>query len=218
MDPAYFNDGLYYGIWIYFPQNYGMTHQTSNGRFFNLLQIKGVTTSGSGANDPVWSIDVVNENPGSVSPMRMELGFNGSAAPEYRFPGPYTKSAKIAGQKFATASQPNLNIPIGKWFQVQVYLKQWPREMKPHRGRIAVWQDGVLLYDLGGPTDPDGGIWTKYGDDLDGNKKENGVNQFSVNNYTDGAVPDPVVVYFDDMTISTAPIYPNTALPGKTIK
>lgn len=211
-DPKYFDSGLYYGIWMYFPQNFGMTHQTSNGRFFNLVQFKAVTAAkGKEANDPVWSIDVANQTPGSVSPMRMELSFNG-----HWFPGPRMNSAQPT-QRFASASQANLTIPTGKWFHVQIYLKQWPREAKPYRGRIAVWQDGVLLHDLGGPDDPDG-IWTKYGDDIDGTKKDNGITHFAFNNYTDGVIPDPAVIYFDDVVISTAPIYPGTALTQRSKK
>jgi hypothetical protein len=211
-DPKYFESGLYYGIWVYFPQNYAM-NRTSDHRFFNLLQMKAAI---AGAVDPVWAIDVVNQTPVTVSPMRMVVSFNGHGPEGHPFLGPHTNSTSINHRFDLESSSPT--IPVGKWFHIQVYFKQWPREVKPHRGRIAVWQDDKLMVDAGGPDDPEGGIWTKYGDDLDGTKKNHGVNQFSVNNYTNGAIPDPAVIYFDDMVISTAPIFPGTALSGKTKK
>jgi hypothetical protein len=212
-DPKYFESGLYYGIWAYFPQNYAM-NRTSDSRFFNLIQMKAAIPGA--ANDPVWAIDVVNQTPLSVSPMRLVVGFNGHGPAAHPFLGPHANSNNINHRFDLESSSPP--IPIGKWFHIQIYLKQWPREVKPHRGRIAVWQDDKLLVDVGGPDDSDGGIWTKYGDDLDGSKKEHGSTQFSVNNYTNGAIPDPAVIYFDDMVISTAPIYPGTSLGGKSKK
>ena len=53
-------------------------------------------------------------------------------------------------------------------------------------GQFSVWQDGVQIYDF-----PN--VQTRYGD-----------GEWSVNNYSDGISPSPVITYMDDAVISTA--------------
>ena len=78
------------------------------------------------------------------------------------------------------------DIPVGQWFQVEVYH----RSRGDNTGAITVWQDGVELFDVQG-------VQTRY---LEGDI------QWSINNYTDNIRADTVTLYVDDMIISKARI------------
>jgi hypothetical protein len=54
-------------------------------------------------------------------------------------------------------------------------------------GSVAVWQDGVLLFEISGTR-------TRYTD---------GDCQWSVNNYSDKVIPSPAVIFVDDASIRT---------------
>jgi hypothetical protein len=80
-------------------------------------------------------------------------------------------------------SQRVMNIPVGRWFQVEAYYQQ----ATDNTGRVTFWQDGTQIFDLSG-------IVTKRpGDEID----------WSVTNYTDNIDPPDAVIYVDDAAIST---------------
>jgi chitodextrinase len=112
----------------------------------------------SSANDPFWVINVGNRGDGS---MYLYL---------YDWINRRTYSQSVA------------NLPVGRWVEIKAYLRQSSSGL----GRLTVWQDGTLLWDLTG-------ISTKYAD---------GDQQWSVNSYTDGVAPAPVVMYVDNASIS----------------
>jgi diguanylate cyclase (GGDEF)-like protein len=79
------------------------------------------------------------------------------------------------------------DIPIGRWVHVEVLY----RRSTTNNGRIAVWQDGVPLFDLRN-------VQTATSDEI----------QWSVDNYTDQISPAPATIYADDAMISTGRIGP----------
>jgi hypothetical protein len=89
-------------------------------------------------------------------------------------------------QRRQSYPQSAANIPIGRWFQIEVYYKS----RGDQSGQITVWQDGVELFNVKD-------VQTRYPD---------GDTQWSVNNYTDSIKPDPAVTYIDDALISKSRI------------
>jgi hypothetical protein len=244
-DPAYFASGLYYGVWVYIPTVYTFTHDPSSANRWLIIQFK----SHAGAyDDPAWVLEVENRIPQVSSPMFLSLAIGGMANGNGH--GPYDQCSQTLDSKYCNRAvkkgqffksvQPSLNLPVGAWTHIEVFLKQWPQELytgalppndgHSYDGRITVWQDSTLLYDLGGPNDTTCGlpagschVMTKYGNDLDGTKKASGANEWAFNVYSNGMVvypdghgpgaasglsdgpgTDPAIVYFDDATIATA--------------
>ena len=74
-------------------------------------------------------------------------------------------------------------VPLGQWVHVEMYVQR----STGTDGRVALWQDGVLLFDLPG-------VRTGVTDEL----------QWSINNYTDAQTPGPVLLLADDATIRAA--------------
>lgn len=72
-------------------------------------------------------------------------------------------------------------VPIGKWFQIEAFY----RPAADPSGRLTVWQDGTIIYDVTGPTAP-----TSYV-------------EWSVGEASDGlAPPGTASLYVDDAAIS----------------
>lgn len=93
-------------------------------------------------------------------------------------------------QRRRSYPQSTVNIPVGRWFQVEVYYKS----RGDQTGQVTVWQDGVELFNVND-------VQTRYPD---------GDTQWSVNNYTDSIKPDPAVTYVDDALISKIRVGPGT--------
>ncbi|HEV8523293.1 MAG TPA: heparin lyase I family protein [Terriglobales bacterium] len=79
--------------------------------------------------------------------------------------------------------QKHTDLPVGRWFQLEAEYSCAADET----GSVAVWQDGVLLFEISGTR-------TRYTD---------GDCQWSVNNYSDKVIPSPAVIYVDDASIRT---------------
>jgi hypothetical protein len=141
------------------------------------MQFKSKTPS---RNDAVWVLEL--DNRGDTGAMYLKLRWKGLME------GP--SSGDGTGHK--TWQQTVMDIPIAKWFHVEVYLRQ----SSAYTGRITVWQDGVQLYDLDQ-------VNTKYPD---------GDNRWSINAYGDDTTPMPFTIYVDDAAVSTDRIW--SALPG----
>ena len=82
--------------------------------------------------------------------------------------------------------QPLMDITPGQWTRLTVYLRQ----SSGFDGQIIVWQDGLELFN-------EENIRTRYA-------ASNGVNEWSLNNYSDMITPHPTTIYIDDATISVA--------------
>ena len=126
-------------------------------QWWNVLQFKS-SVAGTNKNDPFFILNVGNRNNGD---MYFYL-YNGYQKTSYQ--------------------QRLTDIPVGQWFQVEVYH----RSRGDNTGAITVWQDGVELFDVQG-------VQTRY---LEGDI------QWSINNYTDNIRADTVTLYVDDAVIS----------------
>ncbi|MCC6456167.1 MAG: heparin lyase I family protein [Caldilineaceae bacterium] len=152
---------LYYSAWFYIPQ------KTQVGTFWNIMQFKSKLNGESGL---FWKLDVRNDKSGNMGVM---LVWKGPIA------GPQAGDG-IAVRKY---EQAEALLPVGKWFKLEIYLKQ----SEGFDGQITVWRDGVLLYDVQN-------VRTKF---------PGGIQNWSINNYGKGLLPNPATLYVDDVTIST---------------
>ncbi len=80
-----------------------------------------------------------------------------------------------------------VNIPVGAWTHVEVYV----RRSSGTDGKITVWEDGVVLFDIDG-------IQTAFR-----NSRGQDNIQWSLNNYTDNIIPSSPAIFMDDAAIST---------------
>jgi hypothetical protein len=152
---------LYYGAWYYLPS------YVRAENYWNIFQFKSETDS---RNDPFWALDLM---PRSGSQLQLRLRWKGTVV------GPSARDTS-AGSK--TYDQRAANVPVRRWFHVEVYLKQ----ASDFSGRLIVWQDGKRLYDMNG-------VKTKY---------PGGDERWSVNNYSDGLRPSVATLFVDDATVS----------------
>lgn len=88
-----------------------------------------------------------------------------------------------------------LNIPTQRWMQVKVYL----RRSTGQSGRITVWQDGVLLFDVDQ-------VQTAVGNNT----------HFGIGNYTDQITPPNAVIYADDAEIRAVTSLASTTVSSGT--
>ena len=80
------------------------------------------------------------------------------------------------------------DVPLGKWFHIEVYLRQ----SGDFDGHMTVWQDGTQLFDMDQ-------IKTKYTD---------GDQRWSVDSFSNWLNPNFVTLYVDDAAVSTTPVGP----------
>jgi hypothetical protein len=152
--------------WFYFPRAY---RPTARGRYLNLFQFK--SRSPSGPVDPLLWLNVNRS-------MRLELIWW-----HRTLEGPRRGQAG-----FRRLPQHVAALPLHRWFEVEARLRQ----SKEFDGRLRVWQDQRLLFDLRG-------IRTSYA-----NCSFNSwcaSNEWAINNYSDGTSPTPTVIYADDVRI-----------------
>jgi hypothetical protein len=81
------------------------------------------------------------------------------------------------------------DLPVGAWVQISCFLRQ----SAMHLGQLRCWQDEKLLWDVSE-------ISTRY---------PSGDQEWSVNNYSSGVTPSPVVIYVDDASVSLPPVFPS---------
>jgi hypothetical protein len=84
-----------------------------------------------------------------------------------------------------TYSQDLTTVPVGRWTHIQVYY----RRSESDTGRVTVWQDGLVLFDL-----------------IDVRTANSNQIKWSMDNYTDDISPGIATIYVDDAAISTQPI------------
>jgi len=158
----------YYSAWFYFTA----FHDVAD--FWNLVQLK--SENGLGMKQPFWVLDVVPRTNRKV--LHVRLRWKGQSR------GPHFSDEKPA-KKFYL--QNLKNVPIRRWFNVEIYLRQSGR----FAGRLIVWQDGARIYDLVN-------VRTHL---------PNGDQRISVNNYSNGLDPPESTLFIDDVVISTTRVY-----------
>jgi hypothetical protein len=151
-----------YSAWYYFPHRYVVKE------WWNIFSFKSRNAT---ANDAFWQLSVGNRPNGA---MYVYLTWWGP-----RIEGPQPGESGL--RHFAQWLK---DIPVGRWTQLQVYLRQ----SRGFDGQIVVWQDGVTLFNLDN-------VRTRY-------PEATGANEWSINNYSDNLDPSPTTVYIDDAAIS----------------
>lgn len=171
---------LFYSVWIYVPTHYTPTGDPDRGRFWNLFQFKSRSSDGR-RDDPVWALYATPDAEGRLY-LRAGWGWGGTA-----LAGPFA-GATTGGRFFEPFWR--VPLPVGRWFQLQALY----RPSADFDGRLVVWQDGLVLFNLNG-------IRTSYRNC--GASPWCTSTEWSVNHYSDGLAPDPSTIYVDDAVIST---------------
>ena len=90
----------------------------------------------------------------------------------------YDSKARIAH------GQTIMDVPVGRWFSVEALYKS----REDATGQVTIWQDGTLLWDITG-------VQTRYPD------SQQGLAEWSVNNFSNGVTPAPTTLFIDDAEI-----------------
>jgi hypothetical protein len=142
---------------LYYSVWYYIPQQYKPQNWWNVLEFKSRNAS---RNDAFWQLNIGNRTDGSMN-FYLYNWVNKKS---------FTQSTK--------------NIPVGKWFNVEVFYQQ----SATNTGRITMWQDGEQLFDQTG-------ITTMFSDALESAN-------FAVANYTDNISPANTTIYIDDLKIS----------------
>jgi hypothetical protein len=153
---------FYYGAWYYLPA------PVTAVNYWNVFQFKSETAT---LNDPFWVLDLMPRADGSP---HLRLRWKGTVV------GPFADDTTTGTKNY---DQTKADVPIGRWFHVEAYLRQ----ASDSTGRLTIWQDGVELFDM---VD----VKTKY---------VGGDERWSVNNYSNGLLPSLATLYVDDATVAT---------------
>jgi hypothetical protein len=127
------------------------------GRWWNIFQFKSRVGDTS---EPTWIVNVGNRSDGS-----MFL---------------YLYDAITRTSYTDVIDPPRPALPVGRWTNLEVFV----RRADDRTGRIALWSDGRLLFDVDS-------VQTAFADNI----------QWSVNNYSDDLDPENVTIFVDDAVI-----------------
>lgn len=162
-------------VWLRVPRRYRLTADPATGRYWNVFQIKSRSTSG--ANDALWFLNLASR---SGRRPRLQLIWW-----HRTLEGP-----RPGRSGFRRFKQRVADVPLDRWFRLTARLLQ----SSQFDGMLCVWQGARLIF-------AKSHIRTSY---------ENcsfnswcAVNEWSVNNYSDGLAPAPAVLYVDDARMSS---------------
>jgi hypothetical protein len=157
VEQGVFPETAYYGAWYYVPA------PAQNSGVWNLFHFQAGPAGGT--LDGLWDVSLVNVGDGG--PLHtVFFDFLSNGAPD-------------------ASAVPN--IPIGKWFHLEVYFKR----ASDATGELSFLQDGVPAVTLTGLATE------KTGD--------TGWGQLFIGNYANALVPPSSTVYVDDVTFGSAP-------------
>jgi hypothetical protein len=164
-------DAFVYSAWYYLPEGEVPTRD-----MWTVFQFKSDSPSVvSIGTDPFWTINILRDG----GPLRLVLKWKGGLTDHTQgVPGPFADSPikpQIYRQRLTV-------VPIRRWFEISVYLEQ----SGDFTGRLAVRQDGVLLWDMRH-------VRTKYPD---------GRQSWSVANYSNGIRDNPATIFIDDASVA----------------
>jgi hypothetical protein len=161
-------------VWLRVPRRYRLTADAATGRYWNVFQVKSRSTSG--ANDPLWFLNVASRSGGRL---RLQLVWW-----HRTLEGP-----RPGRSGFRRFRQSVADVPVGRWFRLTARLVQ----SNGFDGMLCVWQGARLIF-------AKSHIRTSFE-----NCSHNdwcAVNEWSVNNYSDGLSPAPAVLYVDDARVA----------------
>ncbi|MDH3601349.1 MAG: polysaccharide lyase [Candidatus Tectomicrobia bacterium] len=166
----HFPSKAYYSVWAYWPRAYNPNKyppwDLGDGGWWNVFQFK--VKDRQGVSQPMWVLNVRRDE------FKNEMVF-------YLY-SKYNPSASLAW------SDP-VAIPVGKW----VHIEAAYQISTQHKGRIAIWQDAQLLFDIRGVRTA---LWSGHAYAI-----------WGVGNYTDHISGDmkggTATIFFDDAAVST---------------
>jgi hypothetical protein len=161
-----------YSAWYYLPRR-----EVPTKGMWNVFQFKSSSpTVVSFGSDPFWTINIVRSRGG---PLRLVLKWKGGLTDHSQgVSGPFAGSPIQA----RTYRQRRMVVPIRRWFRISVYLRQ----SGAFGGRLVVRQNGARLWDMRH-------VRTKYPD---------GMQSWSVANYSNGIRDNPATIYIDDVRVA----------------
>ena len=168
---------LLYETWLYFPRGYRLTGNPRDGRYWVLFQFK--SRDESDRNDPIWFLNVRSR--------RVRDGRGGSRriiVPELVWWSRSLEGPREGERGYRAQVKPTVRFPIGRWFRIRARLRQ----SKDFDGILQFWLNSRKIFEKRR-------VRTGYA-----NCEHNPwcVDQaWSVNLYSDGVVPRPVM-YLDD--------------------
>lgn len=163
------HDDLIYTIWLFIPQRVQFSN-TNGSPWHNIMQFKMRDELDRG--DPVFTLGF--DPWANNRPNYFQLRNTGEW-----FPG---------GSSFNYTPIQEIPIPIGQWFKLQVRYKR----SSGLSGRITVWQNDVLIYDVDN-------VITYPSTNNRGAKAKR--LEWSVNNYARNTIPSITTVFIDDASI-----------------
>lgn len=171
-----------YAVSYFLPRNV-----TPTAGHWNVFQFKSLC-SGCAHSDPFFTVDFKG------NPLKVALKYKGG---NYGIPGPFAGDPVKPNQEWSSTKL----VPIKHWTRLEVYLDQSvdADNSNLYDGRIKVWLDGTLLFDLQN-------VRTGY---------DNGDMRWSVNNYSNGLSSYPYSVWIDNASISSVAALPPPPPPGE---
>ena len=149
-------DEGYYSAWFYFPRH------NEPKVWWNIFQFKSTRDGETGnQSQPMWTLNVDSDE----GQMWLYL--------YTKFNSPRQHSRQIPSER--------VDLPIGRWVHIEALYKH----STTNDGRISIWQDGVLLYDVKA-------VRTAIGKRV----------TWGIGNYTDDIDPSTATIYADDAVIS----------------
>ena len=167
----------FYSAWFYLTR-YHRVHD-----FWNLIQFKSERSDS--ARGVFWVLDMV-QRPDREA-LHLRLRWKGATH------GPYANTRAVARKFFV---QNRIDIPVRKWFHVEVYLRQSGQ----FGGRLITWQDGTRIFDVRN-------VRSRW---------PGGDQRVSFNAYSNGLTPSKATLYVDDAAISTTRVYGPRRTAGST--
>ena len=163
-------------VWMFIPEAYRLTGDASDGRFWNITQLKS-RTENLDRNDPIWFVNLTNEDGELVHhlvwwPRTLE--------------GPHRDQSG-----FRRYTNEEARVPVGKWFELTTRVRQ----SNEFDGIVEVSVNGEKIFSVDD-------VRTAYRsctyDDWCTDQ------HWSVNNYSDGLSPAPAEIFVDDAVIERA--------------
>jgi hypothetical protein len=163
-------------VWMFIPEAYRLTGAASDGRFWDITQLKSQTEN-LDRNDPIWFVNLTNED-GELVPQLVWWSRT--------LEGPHRDQSG-----FRRYTNEEARVPVGKWFELTTRVRQ----SNEFDGIVEVSVNGEKIFSVDD-------VRTAYRsctyDDWCTDQ------HWSVNNYSDGLSPAPAEIFVDDAVIERA--------------
>jgi hypothetical protein len=190
-DPA----GAYFSAWYYIGAGYEL-----DGKFRNNFQWKTNNACATVKGGVKTVIGFETKDAGNPSVLQVEIGIN-----DCNTMMPNAGVTIVDGCK-ARQNNP-VPVPRNQWFHLEVYYKA-----AKTNGRITIWQDGQMIFDLSGANF---NTLTKWGQDNPTIRSDNQYLYWGLGSYADQTLTTRQLIYIDDARITDYRVGPG-ATPTPT--